>query len=263
MCLLPLAVLGWTGAAAAKTQSDKPACTPAAVTTVDGLAGDAAEIVAFDLSGSTHSAAVREAYKQLGANVMTRARDERAVFAILTFTSSSSSAKLAYAGSFKPSTGDEVFDLGQKNRVTCEAGVVIDRLFAPARGVARTTGSDPAGATAAAVSLAGPFLKGKRPVTVTVATDGWIAPAVSGPNKSLFDLRAAIARGASPNRIIAAHREQLLVTNASGVNLVFRGLDQGANAGLGNTVRANRLTTFYSTLCQRLGARSCDAAAHF
>ena len=111
--------------------------------------------------------------------------------------------------------------------------------------------------------LAGPFLKGKRPVTVTVATDGWIAPAVSGPNKSLFDLRAAIARGASPNRIIAAHREQLLVTNASGVNLVFRGLDQGANAGLGNTVRANRLTTFYSTLCQRLGARSCDAAAHF
>ena len=143
MCFLPLAALAWSGAAAATTQADKPACKPASVTTVDGLAGDAAEIVAFDLSGSTHSTAVRDAYKQLGTNVMTRARDERAVFAILTFTSSSSSARLAYAGSFKPSTGDEVFDLGQKNRVTCEGGVVIDRLFAPARGRARTTAPTP------------------------------------------------------------------------------------------------------------------------
>ena len=62
-----------------------------------------------------------------------------------------------------------------------------------------------------------------------MATDGWIAPALSGPNKSLFDLRAAIAKGTTPNRIIAAHREQLLGTDASGVNLVFRGLDQGVD----------------------------------
>jgi len=268
--LAGVAVLVATGVVAAGAAAGSPSplartatrCpAPAEPTSVGRLAGEAAELVLADASGSARSPETRTAYRHVAHDVLDRARESKAVYSLVTFTASSSSVRLRFSATFDPHTGDDVFDQAAKNRAYCEGEDALSRTFKPvAQG---STGSDPAGALAAAIDLARPLSKRGVPVRITLLTDGWIAPAPHGPNRDLFDLEAEIKRGKSPAAIIRAHADQLLLTNAKGVDLVVRGLDHRGNGALGNSVQAARLVNFYRAYCKTLKAHSCDITSGF
>lgn len=237
------------------------ACKSAAVRTpVDALRGQAVDFVLIDASTSTHSASVRAAYRPVAEAVLARAEQKRSAFVLATFVASSSSVDVVYAGTFDPRTGDDLRDLAARNLARCQAKLAIRRTLpvhvtAPALG----SGSDVSGAIAGATEIVRPVVARRVPVTLTMLTDGYIAPAPSGPNRRLFNLEAELDRGRSPREILRAHREQIVVADARGLAIDLRGLDRRGDLRKSNTVRARRLVAFWRAACAAMRAKSCNA----
>ena len=251
----------WARSGSPFASTAQPCPAAAQTTSVSGLSGKAGEFVLADASGSARSSQTRSAYRQVARDVLDRARAANAVYSLVTFTASSSSVRIRYAATFDPRTGDDVFDQAAKNRAYCQAAGALSQTFKPSRQL--STGSDPAGALAAVIDLARPLATRGAPIRVTLLTDGWIAPAPQGPNRVLFNLEAELKRGKTPQAIIRAHADQLLLTKANGIDLVVRGLDHRGNGELSNSVQAARLVAFYKACCKTLQAHNCDITSGF
>lgn len=219
------------------------------------LSGEEAdEEVVIDVSLSTAARALREEYRQVALSIVERAAADGSAARIVVFGSSGVGARVVFSGSFRPVSPVLVFNLAEANRLRCLAEQALERALAIGT---RESGTDLAGAVAAAVASGRQVVKPGEAVTVTVLSDGCQAPSRSGPNRSLTDLCGKLARGVSPQRILARAGDEFSFGDARGVTVTMKGVGVGRSRSAASTGQARRLVAFWRLICLRARASAC------
>ena len=94
-------------------------------------------------------------------------------------------------------------------------------------------------------------------MTVTIMTDGCQAPAATGLNRELTDVCGKLAAGKTIDAILAAHKVEFSLPDASGVTVVMRGVGVGRRPAAASTRLAATLIEFWMTVCRRAHAKAC------
>lgn len=216
---------------------------------------DSGEEVDVDVTASTASPAVHRLYETAALAVVERAATEKTALRIVAFGASGVGAKVLFAGSFAPVSADEVFNLAAVNREKCLARQAV--AAAVETRPDHLGGSDIAGTLAAGITAVRAMVKPGGQATVTVLTDGCQAPAARGPNRSLTNLCGQLANAKTVTSILSAHRLEFGLPYARGVTIVIRGVGVGRNPQFANTLSAEKLVGFWTTVCRRAHAHAC------
>lgn len=250
--LVPTGNVGPADASAPPVQVDR-GCVGAAAEAIPPGQKNVEEIV-LDGSASTGAPQLREQYRAAALAIAARAASSGSALRITVFAASGAGARVVFAGSFAPVSTVMVYNLAAANRLRCLATAAIDKALTTR---SYETGSDVAGATAAAIAAGRASVKAGGRVTVTVLTDGCQSPARSGPNRRLTDLCGKLARGESPDRVLDGAPVEFSLGNASGVSLSMLGVGVGRFAVEASTARAERLVKFWQLVCQHAHASAC------
>jgi hypothetical protein len=234
-----------------------PASCPGSAVTAISNPQDPVDEIGLDVSVSTESASLRASYEASALGQVSAASLKKAALRIVSFGASGVGAKIVFEGSFAPVSDDDVYNVASQNRASCWAKQATKQALAT-RTRPHDGGTDVAGAVSSLITNARSLMAPRGAASVTLFTDGCQAPSPSGPNRELTDLCGLLSSGESSAQILRAHSAEFSLGDAHGIAIEMKGVGISRNQNEASTTFARRLVSFWTTVCRKANARSCQ-----